>query len=103
MLTIGQRPGCRTKGWGEPIWSPTERGDCDDMEPPPNHHPGIHHEPLPKLFAYAPSRSFSPVVHLLISPYRDGLVVIRRNFVRLYSGETTTRKPPESRSGVTHL
>src|SRR4051794_13861133 len=26
--------------------SPTERGDCNDLDAPPNHHPGIHHEPF---------------------------------------------------------
>src|SRR5215210_7926269 len=31
--------------WVEPMRSPTDRVDCNDWEPTPDHHPGIHHEP----------------------------------------------------------
>src|SRR4051812_9792435 len=33
MFTIGQRPGCRTEEWVEPMRSPTDRVDCNSMEP----------------------------------------------------------------------
>src|SRR3954451_23177870 len=45
MFTIGQRPGGRTEEWVEPMRSPTDRVDCNDLESPPDHHPGIHLEP----------------------------------------------------------
>ena len=49
MFTIGQRLGCRTEEWVEPTRSPTDRADCNDSEPRPDHHPGIHHEPSTKV------------------------------------------------------
>src|SRR5215210_8160234 len=30
------------------VRSPTDRADCNDLEPPADYHPGIHHEPEEK-------------------------------------------------------